>query len=83
MGFKYFDCEGVQSFAIETRGYGNGTFQVKTAWDGDVLAVIPIAFTDQWERYETKLSLPDGIHAIYLTYTGGGHTALKSICFGK
>lgn len=83
IGFKSFDCRGVRSFAIETRGYGNGVFQVKTAWDGDTLASIPIVFTDQWERYETALALPDGVHAIYLTYTGGGHTALKCICLGK
>lgn len=83
IGFKYFDCQGVKKFAIETRGYGKGEFQIKTAWDGEVLATIPIEFTDLWTRYETDVAIPDGKQAIYLCYVGGGSTALKCISFGK
>lgn len=77
-GFKYFDCKGVTGFAITTRGYGDGTFEIKTAWDGKILGMIPLQYTNVWERYETKVNIPDGVHAIYLTYRGGGTVSLKS-----
>lgn len=77
-GFKYFDCKGVTGFAITTRGYGNGTFEVKTAWDGEVLGTLTMHYTNIWTHYETKLTIPDGVQAIYLTYRGGGNVSLKS-----
>ncbi len=77
-GFKYFDCKGVKEFAITTRGYANGIFEIKTAWDGEVLGSIRLEYTNVWERYTTKVEIPDGVHAIYLTYRGDGNAALKS-----
>jgi hypothetical protein len=77
-GFKYFDCKGVTEFRLTTRGYADGIFEVKTAWDGEVLAEIKIEFTNVWETYSAPIAIPDGVHAIYLTYKGNGLTALKS-----
>lgn len=77
-GFKYFDCKGVKKAAVTTRGYGNGTFEIKTAWDGRVLGTITLQYTNVWERYETDCVIPDGVNAIYLTYRGGGNVSLKS-----
>ncbi|MBQ8799527.1 MAG: family 43 glycosylhydrolase [Lachnospiraceae bacterium] len=77
-GFKYFDCKGVKRFAVNTRGYGNGTFEVKTAWDGEVLGSVTLEYTNVWERYEGEANIPDGVNAIYLTYRGGGNVSLKS-----
>ena len=77
-GFKYFDCKGVKRFAVTTRGYGNGTFEIKTAWDGEVLGSVTLEYTNVWERYEAEANIPDGINAIYLTYRGGGNVSLKS-----
>ena len=31
LGFKYFECENVQKVILKVRGYGSGTFEVKTA----------------------------------------------------
>ncbi|MDD6035516.1 MAG: family 43 glycosylhydrolase [Lachnospiraceae bacterium] len=77
-GFKYFDCKGVKRFAVTTRGYGNGTFEIRTAWDGEVLGSVTLQYTNVWERYEAEANIPDGINAIYLTYRGGGNVSLKS-----
>jgi len=77
-GFKYFDCKGIKRFAVTTRGYGNGTFEIKTAWDGKVLGTVTLQYTNVWERYEGEANIPDGINAIYLTYRGGGTVSLKS-----
>lgn len=78
IGFKYFDCKNVIGFAITTRGYADGIFEIKTAWDGEVLGTIPIRYSNVWERYETPVRIPDGVHAVYLTYRGGGNASLKS-----
>lgn len=77
-GFKYFDCKGVKRIKIKVRGYANGTFQVKTSWDGPVLAEIPVQYTNVWEEYSSPIELEDGVHAIYLAYTGDGNASLLS-----
>ncbi|NLW89916.1 MAG: family 43 glycosylhydrolase [Clostridiaceae bacterium] len=77
-GFKYFDCKGVRTIRVTTRGYAEGTVEVRTAMNGEVLAGINIHNTNVWETSGSPISLPDGVHEIYLTYRGGGNAALKS-----
>jgi len=83
-GFKYFDCRGVRAIRVTTRGYAEGTIEVRTAIGGEVLAVIPILNTNIWETATAPIAFPDGVHAIYLTYRGGGNAAMKSfeLCVG-
>ncbi len=71
-GFKYFDCKGITKVKIKARGYAGGTFEVKTSWDGPVLGRIPIGFSNVWKEYSADISIPDGVQALYFTYTGGG-----------
>lgn len=84
MGFKYFDCKGVNGIRVTTRGYAGGDLEVRTAIGGEVLAKIPIPFSNIWETGTAAMALPDGVHAIYLTYRGGGNASLKSfeLCAG-
>lgn len=77
-GFKYFDCKSVKKIKIKVRGYASGAFEVKLSWDGPVLASIPVQYTNVWEEYSADITIPDGIHPIYLTYTGGGTASLLS-----
>lgn len=77
-GFKYFDFKGSKLASIKVRGYCNGEFQVKTAWDGEVLGTIPVNFTNVWTEYQADINLPDGIQSLYLTYAGGGRASLGS-----
>lgn len=77
-GFKYFDCHDIQQIRIKVRGYCNGHFEVKTAWDGEVLAKIPVAFTNVWTDYSASISIPNGVQALYFTYKGGGNASLAS-----
>ena len=80
IGFKYFDCKGVSRISIMTRGYASGAFDVKTAWDGETLASIPIRATNQWEKFSAEIAIPDGKQAIYLVYRGDSSPLmLKSI----
>ncbi len=77
-GFKYFELENVRSVSVRTRGYGKGVFEVRTAWDGEVLGEIPVKFSNVWEDNAVDCRLPDGVHAIYLTFRGEGNLALHS-----
>ena len=72
IGFKYFDFKDVQRIGISTRGYANGVFEVKTAWDGEVLGTIAVENTNVWEWGWTEVSVPDGVGALYFTYRGDG-----------
>ena len=77
-GFKYFECKNIHEISIWVRGYGNGFFEVKTTWNGEVLANIPVQNANVWEKYTAPVSIPDGVHAIYLTYRGSSAPSLRS-----
>ncbi len=77
-GFKYFSCEGVSEIRIRTRAYGDGVFEVRTAWDGEILAKIPVTSSNVWEESGVPVQIPDGKQAIYLTYRGDGCLSLLS-----
>ncbi len=80
IGFKYFDMRGVRRIRITTRGYAAGIFEVRTTWNGEVLASLPIEYTNVWESYEAEIRMPDGVGAVYLTFRGEGNCSLKSFC---
>ncbi len=77
-GFKYFDCRGVKEIGIKVRGYAGGVFEVRTSWNGEVLARLKVNYANVWEEYTAPINIPDGIQAIYLTYMGEGNAQLKS-----
>ena len=66
-----------REISIWTRGYADGTFEVKTAWDGEVLATLEVQYTNVWEKYTAPVTIPDGIQALYLTYRGNGNAAVS------
>ena len=47
----------------------------------DVLSSIPIDNANIWEYNEIKITIPDGVHSIYLEYSGTGAADLKSFTF--
>lgn len=77
-GFKYFNCKDVKEISIKVRGYAGGEFEVRTAWDGPVLAKLKVNYANVWEEYTAPVSIPDGKQAIYLTYIGEGNASLLS-----
>lgn len=77
-GFKYFDCKNISKVSIKTRGYGRGDFEIRTAWDGPVLGIITITFSNVWKTYSADIKIPDGINALYFTYVGTGSVSLGS-----
>ena len=81
-GFKYFSCQGITKISIKVRGYCRGHFEVKTAWNGEVLGTIPVDFTNVWTEYFAAINVPDGIQALYFTYRGSGSASLASFTLG-
>ena len=77
-GFKYFDCKGVRRVTIRVRGYCKGAFEVRTIWDGPSLGRIPVDFSNEFKPYEADIAIPDGVNALYFTYTGHGAANLAS-----
>ena len=75
-GFKYFSCKGITKISILTRGYASGSFEIRTSWDGEVLARIPIDYTNVWTKGEAFVNIPDGTSAVYLTFRGSGAASL-------
>lgn len=77
-GYKYFDCKGITRISLKTRGYGNGCFEVKTAWDGETLGRIPVGYSNVWVVSSAAIEIPDGIHALYYEFKGEGGASLAS-----
>ncbi len=77
MGFKYFACENVTRIGIYSRGYGNGIIEVRTSWDGAVLATIPIGNANVWTKSDAPISIPNGKTELYFTYRGTGNIGLR------
>ncbi len=83
-GFKSFACNGVKKMAITVRGYMGGDFEILDGLDGNVIGRIKdLPNCNVWERYETDVDLTDGVHDIYIKYTGNGKASLKSFEFIK
>ena len=82
VGFKYFAFENVKKISIYTRGYANGVFEVRTKWDGEVLATLPVSSANIWTESTADIEL-DGVSALYLTFNGTGTASLSGVRFSK
>ena len=77
-GFKYFECCGTRLTSLRVRGYADGWFCVKTAWDGPELGRVKVHYSNLWTDYPADIAIPDGVQAIYLSYDGPGCAQLQS-----
>ncbi|MCM1119119.1 MAG: family 43 glycosylhydrolase [bacterium] len=76
-GFKFFVGNEARQIVIWARGYAKGVFEVRTSIGGDILAEIPVEYTNVWEEYASDIALPEGEYALYLTFRGQGDAMLK------
>lgn len=72
-GFKYFDCRGVKRISVRTKGYATGRLEIRTAWDGEVVGAAPIRYANVWRDTVAEVDIPDGVHALYFTFSGTGY----------
>ncbi len=81
IGFRYFDCRGVQGIRIRTRAYMDSVFEIRTAC-GEVLAKIQVRNSNVWAAGEAGARVPDGVQSLYFTYRGTGeHIQMRSFEF--
>lgn len=81
IGFKYFLCENIKKITLTTRAYGRGNFEVRTTLTGDILGTVPIVSANIWTDFSAEILIPNGVHAIYFTYKGGGTPSFLAVAF--
>ena len=83
-GFRYFDCQGVTGVSIRTRGPGVGHVTLRLAWDGEVIARIPVASVNVWTDSEVvPVAIPDGVQALYFGFEGFRPVSMASFTLHK
>ncbi len=81
-GYKYFSCHGVTRMAVKTRGlHQAGRLEVRLAPAAEPIGSIPVFPGEEWHWQEASVSLPDGVHALYLRFDGQGAVSLAAIRF--
>jgi hypothetical protein len=78
IGYRYFDVKDLTAIRLtvalemgEESASLPGYFEVRTEMDGPFLGQIPVEGAGaDWGAFEGKVSIPDGVHALYLTYHG-------------
>ncbi|MCL1842956.1 MAG: family 43 glycosylhydrolase [Defluviitaleaceae bacterium] len=81
IGIKYFHFIGTKKITLTTRAYGRGNFEIRTAPGGEIYGIVPIVSANVPTEFSAEINIPDGIHALYLTYKGGGTPSLFAIEF--
>ena len=77
-GFKYFDMKDVTGIRIWTRGYYDGTVEVRNTLDGPVKGRIEGHGSNVWTAHKCSFEPQSGVLALYLTYRGEGTFSLRS-----
>jgi hypothetical protein len=76
-GFKYFDLSGVSKIRLTIRGYAHGSMEIRSSYDGPVLATVPLHYSNTWTEFETDIRIPEGDQTLYFTYRGQGNASFK------
>lgn len=80
IGYKYFDFSGGQGMSLTVRGCA-GRYVVSTETDGSVIGEIVVPETASWQEITADLSIPDGVHPVFLRFKGEGLSELREIRF--
>ena len=81
IGFKYFEFSGTKTLSLVYKGGGSGTIKICTDMNGGALAELSVTPSDSWKTVSAEIPLTNGVHPLYLLFSGGGLIALKEICF--
>lgn len=93
LGYKYFEFKGIQRIGVVARvqdckklnqksGAGQdviGELVVKDGVDGNQVAVIKIMQSEEWKEFYSDMTISDGVHPLFLFYSGLGQIELKEI----
>ena len=76
LGFRYFDCCAVVGLALEMRGWCSGFVEVRLDPAAQPIGKIPLRRSQNWKFNSAEVSIPDGVHALYLTFRLSGGCGL-------
>lgn len=76
-GFKYFDLKGVSRLTLIVRGYAYGSMEIRSCYNGPVLKVLPLHYSNIWSEFVTEITFPEEADTLYFTYRGEGNASLK------
>ncbi len=76
-GFKYFKLHGLSSIGVTVKADAACSICVRTAMEGEDIAVIEAAPCKDWTEYTAKAKVPDGVAALYFICRGKGSVCLQ------
>jgi hypothetical protein len=83
VGYKYFAFENLQEMTIEVRGSFAGTVTVSTDEGGQNVVGKESLQVEQsyWTQKLIPVKVPDGVHALYFSFSGKGSLDMKTFSF--
>lgn len=61
--------------------YKAPVLEIRLEENGPKIGEIAIGSDDDWTEYQTHISIPDGVHALFFIYHGSEKIQIKEICF--
>jgi len=77
-GFKYFLMDKPSHITLSVRGNGTGRILLRTSWEGNPVAMIPVTPAPTWSDFSADLAPMEGKVALFFTYEGTGHIDFAS-----
>lgn len=84
IGFKYFWFDNkLKKVILRLRGHAEGKLRINIdAFDSGMIGEKEITIdTDQWSDVEVPISIVNGIHGLFIAYSGDGYIELDSFTF--
>ena len=78
-GYRSFVFQNAGGITLTARGDGRGVFLVRDEEDGNVVAEIAMEPCTDWSDFSAPLSIDNGEHPLYLTFTGTGTVDLLNL----
>lgn len=72
IGYKYFLFQSASKCSITVKGSAKGKILIRNEIKGNIIGEINIDTGDNWNQFETQLSIIKGIHPLYFTFKGKG-----------
>ncbi|MBQ8514327.1 MAG: family 43 glycosylhydrolase [Ruminococcus sp.] len=81
IGYRYFDFRQAEKLSVLLRSTGHGVLTASDEMGGQAVSAFEITPAGEWTKLEAALNMEDGVHPLYLFYTGSGELELKEIAF--
>ena len=81
-GYKYFLFKSLNTISVQVRGDAEGMMEVRTSVENEAVGYIPVSLNGkEWREFYGKVSMRDGVAAIYFTFKGRGSLDFRAFSF--